>query len=208
MCMKNWNPYLNKRDKSDPSFEWFDTFFLKFYWKIWPTRTHVPFTNYSSNKIMENCSILPKSPRMRFQYQHKNELQTFNNFSKDFLFSIFALSKSLVTLHVVLSNFVWCQADSLCVTQLCPHLAEKCKLRIKTKHGRIYFRQNNRYLKIKYMFCLKDKCVGFISHNHWAGNLLPWFTVISWVTYYILSIAEFFHLRILKGAQEFTVIFL
>ena len=149
----------------------------------------MPFTNYSSNKITENCSILPKSPRMRFQYQHMYELQTLNNFSKDFLFSIFALSKSLVTLHVVLSNFVWCQADSLCVTQLCPHLAEKCKLRIKTKHGRIYFRQNNRfkvrqeyfqqahwhkmyfptlylYLKIKYMFCLKDKCVGFISHNH------------------------------------------
>ena len=156
MCMKNWNPYLNKRDKSDPSFEWFDTFFLKFYWKIWPTRTHVPFTNYSNNKDKESCFILPKTVRMWLQYPKIYEIRTFNNFSKDFLFSIFALSKSLVTLHVVLSNFVWCQADSLCVTQLCPHLAEKCKLRIKTKHGKIYLGKTTDFRWAEY-----------IQREHW-----------------------------------------
>ena len=79
-----------------------------------------------------------------------------------------------------------------CVTQPCPHLAEKCKLRIKTKHGKIYLGKTTDFrrveyaeredwhkmnfctlkihLKIKYMFCLKDKCVGFISHNHRAGK--------------------------------------
>ena len=114
------------------------------------------FTNYSLNKIMENCSILSKTPRTEFQYQQKYELRAFNNFSKDFLFSIFALSKSLVTLHVVLSNFVWCQADSLCVTQLCPHLAEKCKLRIKTKHGKIYLDKTRDFKRVEY-----------IQREHW-----------------------------------------
>ena len=105
---------------------------------------------------MENCSILSKTPRMEFQYQQKHELRAFNNFSKDFLFSIFALSKSLVTLHVVLRNFVWCQADSLCVTQLCPHLAEKCKLRIKTKHGKIYLGKTTDFRRVEY-----------IQREHW-----------------------------------------
>ena len=112
-----------------------------------------------TTKTKKVASYYQKTVRMWLQYQTIYEIRTFNNFSKDFLFSIFALSKSLVTLHVVLSNFVWCQADSLCVIQLCPHLAEKCKLRIKTKHGKIYLGKTRDFRRVEY-----------IQREHWHKN--------------------------------------
>ena len=43
-----------------------------------------------------------------------------------------------------------------CVTQLCPHLAEKCKLRIKTKHGKIYLGKTTDFRWAEY-----------IQREHW-----------------------------------------
>ena len=72
---------------------------------------------------------------MLMQYRTNYGLQTFHNFQQRFFIFYFCLIQSLVTLHVVL-NIEYGAKLIACVLHSYVHLAEKCKWRIKTKHGR------------------------------------------------------------------------